>query len=290
MIKQIIDNFLFFLHSFSRLHKKKTSSAACIVFSKDRPLQLHLFLETFQANLVGRSSLFVLYAASTPIFESGYSVLMQRFENVIFIREEVFSRDLRELILSINEENIIFFVDDIVFTRKFSIAQYAMLCNYMTIPSLRLGLNIKKSYQSNLNLPYPIFLIKSKFFIRWLYLFGKNDWGYPFSVDGNVYKKDSLVYMMKKIKFSSPNSFENNMQYFRFTLKLMVGVAFTRSVLFNNPLNLVQSEYLNKSEDLNVIDLAKIYLNAGIINSKSFVDLENTSVHQNVEFEIIKNP
>jgi len=95
---------------------------------------------------------------------------------------------------------------------------------------------------------------------------------------------------MKKIKFSSPNSFENNMQYFRFTLKLMVGVAFTRSVLFNNPLNLVQSEYLNKSEDLNVIDLAKIYLNAGIINSKSFVDLENTSVHQNVEFEIIKNP
>ena len=92
----------------------------------------------------------------------------------------------------------------------------------------------------------PMIIKKKGNLLYWPYWSGGEYWSYPFSVDGNIYARRELLFLINHVDFHGPNSFEANMNRYRFVMRLKFGVCFKKSVLFNNPANRVQFELPNK--------------------------------------------
>src|SRR4051812_24636406 len=88
------------------------SEIACIVFSKDRPLQLDATLRSLKLSCsdLNRKATFVLYTTSNAFFAAQYRVLRGEHRDVTFVRESNFKLDLAKLVDG--STHILFLVDD----------------------------------------------------------------------------------------------------------------------------------------------------------------------------------
>jgi len=85
-----------------------------IVFTKNRPLQLHAYLESlyryFPLQIIRT---YIIY--KEELFGEQYDALFQRFSDCIVIREKDFHNDFLKLLDRINTKLILFGVDDVVY-------------------------------------------------------------------------------------------------------------------------------------------------------------------------------
>lgn len=85
-----------------------------IVFTKNRPLQLHAYLESlyryFPADAI---QTYIIY--KVELFDEEYTGLFRKYANCTVIRETDFSSDFLKLINSIDTKYILFGVDDVVY-------------------------------------------------------------------------------------------------------------------------------------------------------------------------------
>lgn len=281
-----------------------------IIFSKNRACQLDLLLRSIQQNLPNFQEIFVLYHYTTSEFAVGYEKLINKFPNFSFVPQTDFEQNTRTLLNLVGDVSgnkyVCFFVDDNIIYRKCDLDNTcidALFCETpeLTCFTLRLGANTVIQDQYN-NIP-TVFPQKtyhlSDFFGGWklenekllfwdwttVKVFG--DFGYPFSVDGHIYKVSDLLPLLN-YEFDTPNAFEGRFDKNTFSTNLMG--CFEQSVLVNNPLNIVGSSNNNAGlywghtlEELN-----QKYLDGYQISLNSIMEKKIFAAHQEIEIEYEK--
>ena len=86
-----------------------------VVFSKDRPLQLHGLLTSYFELNKKPPPLTVIYSASNSEYFSAYKELKIIFDSVFFLQETTFRESLLFTLSKISFSKIFFLVDDILF-------------------------------------------------------------------------------------------------------------------------------------------------------------------------------
>jgi len=283
--------YLAYLLSSLRRNKKNSDSISGIVFSKNRPMQLHALLNSYYKYVVNYCPLIVLYKSTNIDYDSAYNKVqyLHAKRNITFKNESNFRDDLIDCLLINKFGKVFFLVDDIIFVRNIDLKKLSTANCNLYIPSMRLGKNIVYSYMKDkkLHLP-PMIESKEKKVLYWPQWLGKGYWNYPFSVDGNIYSVKELLFLIGHIEFSSPNSFESNMNKYRFSMRLKFGVCFYKSVLFNNPINRIQCEILNKSGSISTELLLKKFNEGYEIDICPYDNIENDSSHYEIGLKFKK--
>lgn len=265
---------------------------ACVIFSKDRPLQLYACLESYFKLLKNAPIPVVIYQSSNEDFERAYLEIQRDFSSrdVKFYRENIpFNVLLKDLINSLICDRIFFLVDDIVFIREFDLNSTLKINPRNSIFSMRLGQSINFCYthQKSEKLPSD-FSQRTDGFADWTWNQGILDWSYPLSVDGHIFAFDEFQQMITDLNFKAPNSLEAGLQKFNSIYKNKKGTCFSYSVLVNNPCNKVQNENENISGGVHQDDLLKVWGQGFKIDTSKYLNLIPSGVHQELEFFFIR--
>lgn len=269
------------------------STVSVIIFSKDRAIQLHALLSSFFELVEGHIEIFILYTASDKNHSASYEQVFSIFKgkSIQFKEEKNFRTDLLELLNNISTNKLFFLVDDIVFTEPFIISDFINYNTDMFVPTLRLGGNLSYSYTTQEHQPLPVFLddvVKVPNKLIWIWENGLFDWGYPLSVDGNLFDTNEIRILIKHSDFKAPNSLEESLQVFNSIYKTRYGLAFKKSVIVNIPCNKVQVENDNIAGSISTGTLLKKWQEGYQIDYRNIFHFKNTSAHQEINFKFIK--
>ena len=266
-----------------------------IVFSKDRALQLHALLSSYLEKVVSPVPLHILYHTSTPAHQRAYEEVMEIFSDKFsFIKQSSnnsFQDNLITLLGYVLAQKIFFLVDDVLFIESFDVSDFARFDTDKIVPSLRMGLNLKKCYTIQKEQPLPELMSCSgceedKIFWRWNQ--GVYDWSYPLSVDGHFYSTQEIIAMTRLINFSAPNTYEDQLQKFHRFFLIRMGVGYRTSKIVNIPCNKVQKENKNICGNTHQDFLLEQWLKGYQMDYRSLYGFSNTSAHQEITFEFIK--
>lgn len=268
--------------------------AECIVFSKDRALQLHALLSSCMEKITPQIPFHVLYHASTPAHEKAYEEVMKILSHttISFVKQvsnNSFRSNLIVLLQTIHSEKMFFLVDDIVFIEDFDVKDFAPLNPDKFVPTLRMGLNLKKCYPLQKEQPLPELIpdvTKDK--ITWKWGGGLYDWSHPLSLDGNFFSTHEMTTMIRLIDFSAPNTLEDELQRFRRFFLFRTGVSYRKSKILNIPCNKVQTENKNLSGNMHQDYLLEKWQQGYQIDFRNLYGFINESAHQEIPFEFIK--
>ena len=255
-----------------------------IVFSKDRPMQLELFIRSFNRYVKNFDEYIIniLYTYSNNDFKKGYNKLINmECTNVNFIKENNFKSDLINLVDE-SADFTVFFVDDVVFKNNFNFYDNQMDMfkndNEILCRSLRLHPNLTYCYPMKLKInKRPNFLENNIFYWKG----EQGPYGYPMSVDGNIFRTKEILRFVRGLDYKNPNSFEGIMATNNLNLSKMV--CYNKSVIVNNPCNIVQTNNPNIHGNVNADKLNNKFLEGCIISLDNFNGIENISCHQEIE-------
>lgn len=223
-----------------------------IIFSKDRPLQLDLCLNSIKNKFNDSSSVVVIEKYSDNYIEA-LDILKDEHKDIDFIHQS--DSIYQDVLGAISQKYTCFFTDDNIFYNKFSTNMYDSIFGNPSVCciSLRLGYNIDTRWhcgQSQSDIPYKIQEIADWIFIRKTsYAYGSY-WGYSHSVDGHIFRSkdviemfDQIEYLNKRFKFKqTPNEVETQMQRF-WAISSQYIVCPKHSCVVNSPNNRVSDTH-----------------------------------------------
>ena len=105
----------FIMRLISLCRQNDNKKYSFIIFSKDRPMQLHALLKSIKYYVSGEFNIYILYSANTSSsFEKAYKEVENYFinDNTFFVKEELGFRKQLQLILSKIDCSRIFFLVD----------------------------------------------------------------------------------------------------------------------------------------------------------------------------------
>jgi hypothetical protein len=229
----------------------------------------------------------VLFDFSDVNYKIGYEKLQELHPEVFFVKETFFKSDLLTMI-DISKKYTIFLVDDIIFKDHFSLECKEIdlfeKSDDVICVSLRLHPKLTYCYARDIKIN------KNPILENCAYTFEKTsgDYSYPMSLDGHIFKTNDIYKILVNSNYIKPNSLEGELNTNYRQIKKSKIICFEKSVLFNNPINRVQTEVCNKSGNISsTIDLNIKFLNDKIIDLDYFDGFENNSVHQLVEVKIV---
>ena len=238
-----------------------------IIFSKDRPAQLDLCLNSIKKNFPDSKHNVVIYNNS-PDFADSYRTVQKEHSDVLFWPQgPSLFKDTYAAIASAKYDHVCFFTDDdICFAEVPSIPYEAIFTeSYVTCVSLRLGLNIcQRSHEGDVSSDKVGEHYINGDIISWprtSYLYGSY-WSYSLSVDGHIFRKedmtnmiDELCYLESRYKWGhTPNVLESELQRF-WTTSPNFMIAPKSSVVVNSPNNRVQESHPeNRAGDSHAAD------------------------------------
>lgn len=174
-----------------------------IVFSKDRPMQLHAYLESLiRLSDCEEEQIYVLYREERPI---RYDKVKSYFPHIHWIAETCFSEQLQEIV-SKSEEYIMFGCDDVLFLDRFCFKDMEMyLSNHEQVLgfSLRLGRNIH---------PLPKGIVHEDSFFTWNWTENSGHYGYPWELDCTLYRRKDILEVFREAgieNLKTPNYLES---------------------------------------------------------------------------------
>ena len=271
--------------------------AECIVFSKDRALQLHALLSSYKEKITHSvPPVHVLYQTSTPLHQKAYEEVIEIFSNnnISFKKQDddnSFRSNLISLLQSVHSEKVFFLVDDVLFIEDFDVKDFTKFDTDKFVPTLRMGLNLKKCYTVQKGQPLPELMpdiIKDKDKITWQWGQGVHDWSYPLSLDGHFFFTQEITTMIQSTEFSAPNTLEDQLQKFRQFFLFRKGVAYKKSRIVNIPCNKVQNENKNLCGNIHQGYLLEQWQKGYQMDFKSLYGFINESAHQEIPFEFKK--
>jgi len=264
-------------------------------------MQLDLLLETMISRFdIENYKVNILYKSSNDFFQKGYDLVINKYPQFNFKKEENFKKDL--ISLFDDSEYTMFFVDDIIFYNDLKLTRDELFNIFELTKcicfSLRLGLNTNICYtQQKLNklnkynshsFIHDINLIES--IISWKVGDGTNDYGYPMSTDAHIFKTKEIKNLCELIEYTNPNTFEALLS--NFSNPEMIIASYENSKIVNSPINKVQDVFNNlagikygySAEDLNEMLLDGIGFNLSKMN---FNDINGC--HQEIQPFFIVN-
>lgn len=273
---------------------------AIVIFSKNRAMQLDACLRSLYWNMSNKAdsdtAIYVLYDIDTVGHLSSYWKLKSGYFNIHFIPEKNFHKDL--LYIMDGFENVMFCTDDTIFKRQFSPLKYAEILNDTPTAigfSLRLGKNITYCYPHDAEQQIPNFEQVLGDIIKFPWVDGKYDFGYPMDLSSSIYRTKDIFNMIDNIrwinKWDSPNYLESfldgavsfymmDMPYLLCTLE---------SVAYCNPVNVVQKTHNNRCGNKSTYSpdaLCDMFLAGKRIDITNLLGYKNTSPHEEVELEL----
>ncbi len=268
----------------------------CIVFSKDRALQLHSLLSSYFEKTHFPAPVHVLYHPSTRSHEKAYNELIPLFRaRPVFFRKQTdarsFRRDFLCLVGSIRSGTLLFLVDDIVFTEDVNLLDLTKFDMEESVPTLRMGLNLKRCYTMQQNQPFPRWSSgngNDEDKVYWKWKEGAYDWGYPLSVDGHLFSTWEIIVMSRLSRFRGPNSLEHSLQRFRRLFKDRKGVCYRKSKVMNLAINKVQRENENICGNIHPELLREQWEQGFQMDYRRFYGFHNESAHQEVPIRFVK--
>jgi hypothetical protein len=277
-----------------------------VIFSKDRATQLSLLLDSLYKNDQHRifNDITILYTYSNEQFRLGYGKLIKIYQNIKFVLEQNFKQDLIKIIDRIHSfetpsiyRYICFFTDDDVVYRsinfqKFEISRLFEQYNPSCL-SLRLGLNTTiqdyhrktKAYLPKNPKQYGKFLLWSITQIPPL-----TNFSYPLSVDGHIFKRETILPLIKDVEYTNPNTMEGNWCHHIKKVSPIMS-CMTDSCVVGVPINRVQNTFTNLAGQ--VYPLSPEYLNNQFLNGYRLVFKSNINpdeicgCHQELELEMV---
>jgi len=285
----------------------------CIIFSKDRACQLDLLLRSIYSNLKSERELIVVYKASNDRFQAAYDKLQSEHPRVELIQESLFKTDLIGVV-NRSQKYICLFTDDTILYKESVLEEEEINTLFMkyhvTCISLRLGKNtiIQDPYQGQ-HADMPIMPVGFKDFMVWdtndiknyserregnnmLREYRSCNFTMMVSLDGHIYERKLLRSILPYLEYYNPNTLETAMAKSPITCYPSRKMAcFNQSRLVNNPINIVQETYSNRSGEsfgFTVADLNEEYLNGYVIDIDD-IDFSNIEgCHQEMEIKLKK--
>ena len=217
---------------------------AVIYFSKDRAMQLHASLTSFQryATNYETSDVFVLF--QTDEYQYQYDNLCEEFKTVFFIKETELTKQVHEILT--HYKAVLFVVDDTLFYRKFDLAactDYLLQHSKVLGFSLRLGRNINISHVHNCDINPPVFEKTKDGFLTYKW-FGKHrEFCYPIEVSSSIYRTTDINKFLLEVKGNPGHiegQFSRKSKLFKNSHPYLS--CLENSVAFSVPVNVVRSE------------------------------------------------
>ncbi len=198
--------------------KEDNKDIHSIIFSKDRAMQLDGFLSSYFDNVKNYAPISVLYHTSNHIHEKSYEDLkiIYKEKPVNFIKERNFREQLISSIENMREERLIFYVDDMIFSRKIDYNWLSEINPLEDIVCFSRGEDLKYStvLAKPLNVPQLQKFNENLYRFKWNEIKEFSDWSYPLGVSGYMFSRKEMLSMIKSISFKAPNSLEANLQIF----------------------------------------------------------------------------
>jgi hypothetical protein len=264
-----------------------------VIFSKDRAMQLHLLLESFDKAVNCEVSIFVLYKASNRSHLESYEELisLSRYDNlnVHFVGELYdFKEDLLNILKKIETDKLFFLTDDDVFIREWDTNAVLDIDASESILSLRHGLNIVYSYNKNRSISQPKTTLAGKNIkiYKFDWLKGLGEWSDPLSVDGHIYSTAEILNISLISDFEAPNTYEAALKTY-YDIFPQSGLCYSESIIVNLPINIVQDEVKNKSGDVSVDYLLDHWIKGYKIDLSDLSNVSNSSTHEERKIKFI---
>jgi hypothetical protein len=268
---------------------RRTLPINIVVFSKDRAMQLELFLRSFNNYVkdANRYGVQVLYTTSNDEFQKGYNKFFGQLTTKLWIRKEQnFKKDLLNLINQ-NNPYTIFFVDDDFFKNSFDFFDAQMDIfdwdQRIACRSLRLDRDMRYCYTTQKPMLEPIFYANNVF--NWK--LSQEDFGYPMSLDGHIFRTAEILPMLQELDYQNPNTLEGQMVHRRNELGELM-ICYNNSIIMNNPINKVQTVNNNLHGNIGAKELNDLFLEGNIIDMAGFGGIKNMSAHQELPLTFIK--
>jgi hypothetical protein len=252
-----------------------------VIFSKNRPLQLYSLLESLDSLTDARdlARVSVVFKYENP-YEDEIAEISRSFSFVRFIKQGDFKQDV---ISCLEGENrfCCFFVDDIIFKGK---TRFSDACNILSSNpgiltlSMRMGTHLNFCYPTREQQTIPNGTVQNGFFI-WNWQTGEGDWSYPFSVDGHIFRKNEIMNCINDTHFSNPNQFEDRLQILKSINLPNACVCYASSKIVNLPINRVQEEYKNRSEEETPERMLEYWKQGKKIQIEMVSNVNNSSAH-----------
>ena len=253
-----------------------------VVFSKDRPLQLDLCLNSIKTNFINCNHTIVLHNNSELCSETDKTIESEHPDVEFWRQGRSIYKDLLHAVASADNDYVCFFTDDCIFFSEFELDNFDFWGKDVLTLSLRMGQNITERYHDHNLLPdkpLVLYMVENHDLLAWpraSYLYGSY-WSYALSVDGGIFKKSRMVEMLEELClledlyqsprnnrtwYQTPNGLEVALQRF-WTSAEPFTVSPLTSVVVNSPNNRVQQDIDNTSGDTHdqgSIDLVDAYM------------------------------
>jgi hypothetical protein len=237
-----------------RSHSTKTNNnyskgLTCIIFSKDRPLQLFALIESMNFRTSFNHRIIIIYKTSAPSYDNAYNQLILETKNfslnIDWLKEtESFKQSIIRALNTVNTKQVFFLTDDNIFINDFDFSICDEFLSDKYIFSLRHSKNITYSFTENKNFKTPPFF-QSKInqnFLEFSWFETQGEWSDPWSIDGHIYQSNEIIILSDIMTYRGPNSYEAALKSFNFLLKNRIGVCSPLSIIINLPVNMSQVE------------------------------------------------
>ncbi|MEA3428532.1 MAG: hypothetical protein U9Q84_04850 [Thermodesulfobacteriota bacterium] len=259
-------------------------------------MQLHALISSCLEKVASQVPIHILYQTSTPSHQKAYDEVVEIIpsNNISFAKQDSdnsFRSNLISLLSSVKAEKVFFLVDDMLFIEDFDIEDFVKFDTDKFVPTLRMGLNLKKCYTVQKKQPLPGLvpdIIKDEDKITWQWDQGVYDWSYPVSLDGHFFSTQEITTMIQLINFSAPNTLEDQLQKFRRFFLFRKGIAYKKSRIINIPCNKVQIENKNLCGDIRQDYLLEQWQKGYQMDFRGLYGFINESAHQEIIFEFKK--
>jgi len=251
-----------------------------IIFSKDRPCQLDALLDSIKWFYGVPSFINILYLYSNDFYSKGYNQCMADYiinKNIEWHcqlnSKDGFKAQIENLSIKNNCEYITYFTDDDIIKSKFQydeiFKQFENNKDILTL-SLRLGLHVNFNYVNQEYTPSPVTNLW-----EWRKYPPLSDWGYPMSIQGNIFRREDIIPCIKRIHFDCPNNFEGSMYHSPINKPYML--CYPKSKVLGLQLNRVASTSTNRSGNISIEHLNKEYLNGKRLDFRKLCDVDFNS-------------
>lgn len=283
---------LFFIRKKINPAKKRHVELNVLIFSKNRACQLDSLLRSLRDNLSGPCErIYIVYKATGGPFREGYQKLIAKGiqDNIRWIEETSFKNDIITILQKLSKKSyLMFLVDDNIMYRPFGFFQ---ITPFFGKRHLFISLRCSREYKDDIR---PKFL-KTEKRLEWRWTFHsapRGKWNYPFSLDGNIYRTGLMSRLFASLDFKAPNSLESALHSARWKFNVRwrnKALAPLESVVFNNPLNKVQTEGETWHRGLTAEQLNDKYRDGFMIDNRPLYSARPDSAHFNVDISFVNS-
>jgi len=268
---------------------KRMKDTVCVVFSKDRPMQLDACLRSLKRHCSDWESMDVkvLWTGYPPYTTVNGLETTDERPYTELVKENDFQSDLLSMVDGY--DYVMFVTDDTMFVDEVDMGLMTgwLVRNPKALGvSLRLSKSVSYSYMENRPQRVPI-----DYNYKWADFSG--DWGYPLELSSSLYRVADLMPLLEQPVYNSPNTLEAFLDWskdsFRETRPELIYDL--TACAFSNPVNKVQTVFTGNRSGTNprysINRLTNLFSQGYRVNVEKFDNFVPVGVHQEVPYAFV---